>query len=159
MKKVVILMGILTMISSLFGCARVNPEEKSGSDEYKKIKSFYYNVSGYSPGFYYDIHPVGDKIVMVSQDRENVEKEISVRIDNDTMEELSELCGKLDVISWDKYEESNPDILDGSGFTLRITYEDGSEVNARGDNSFPKHYQEFEKSVRKILERGTLQSD
>lgn len=162
-------MGLLTMLSILFGCSKMNTGSddnvvesgiigndysEDGPGEYKRIKSFAYNVSGYCPGFTCDIHPhekKPEKTVMQFVDGDNGFKETNKTLDDHTVEQLSKLCEKLNVLSWDKFNQCDTNVLDGSGFMLFIEFEDGTTVSAQGENRFPKNYQEFEKSVKTIL--------
>ena len=60
--------------------------------------------------------------------------------------EYIELAGKLQQIgvsAWNGFNETDPDVLDGSSFSLEIELVDGSIITAHGSNAYPKNYREF----------------
>lgn len=159
-------MGFLGLISTLFGCSKKEEESEvpsgivgedfseEGTGEYKKIQSFYYNVNGYNPGFDFDIKAdenKPDKYEMTCNDYENGVRDKTYKVDVSTIESLSQLCAELNILSWDKFKQHDENVLDGSGFMLSITFEDGTQVYAQGENSFPKNYWDFEKRAYEIL--------
>ena len=50
---------------------------------------------------------------------------------------------KLGVLSWNGFSKSDPDVLDGSSFSLDIELSDGKKIYAHGCNAYPKNYHEF----------------
>lgn len=165
MKKAVLIMGIIGMLSTLFGCAKETPSEQNGvigedfsvetPGEYKEIESFYFSVSGYIPGYSYDLHPDTknpDKTIMLVNDFENGMEDKKVKVDQNTKDALSKMCAELNILSWDGYHEVATDVLDGYGFALRIRFTDKTEVNAGGDNAFPVNYDLFSQKTREILQ-------
>ena len=63
-----------------------------------------------------------------------------------TDEEYAALCGKfqeLGVGSWDGFNESDPDVMDGWDFSLEIELADGTAITAHGSNASPEGYHDF----------------
>lgn len=168
LKGVLLTMGLLAMISGLFGCKK-NPEpdipgpddefgivgndySMDGPGEYKEIVGCRYRVNGYGPGFTYEINKSEDgRFVLEYENREEGIEDLFCEVDAATMEELARLCEKLNILSWDKFDMSANGVLDGSGFDLSIEYADGTHIRASGDNCFPKNYNEFEKGIAEVL--------
>lgn len=69
------------------------------------------------------------------------------------IDKLEEIINAYDINSWDGFHESDLDILDGSAFTLNITYSDGKEVNADGYMVWPEGYDEARDSLMEHLQR------
>jgi hypothetical protein len=64
------------------------------------------------------------------------------------METLLETYG---VAAWDGFHENNPDVLDGTSFSLTVVFADGRTVNAWGENRFPPHYREVTQGICELL--------
>ena len=61
--------------------------------------------------------------------------------------EYSNLAAKLDklgVASWDGFSESDPNVMDGSSFSLEIELADGKRITAHGTNAYPKGFHDLE---------------
>ena len=67
----------------------------------------------------------------------------------DRLEGLLAQCG---VEKWNGFSKSDPNVLDGDGFSLKIGYADGSVINAHGSNAYPKGYWDFLKGMSEILD-------
>lgn len=161
MKKAVCVMGLIAMLSTLFGCGKNTPTTSvttGVTGEYKEVVSLYFSEGGYCPGIYCDIHPDeknAEKTVMVYIDYDKNGKEKKYKIDRATMDAISTLCSNLNILSWDGYDMCDEDVLDGGGFSLNIVFEDGTTVRAEGDNCFPENYSEFTSGMSDILSSVT----
>lgn len=67
--------------------------------------------------------------------------------------ELAELLGSLGVASWNGFDETNPHVCDGGGFSLEIELENGETIFARGMNAYPPHYQELVSRLQGLFDR------
>lgn len=153
-KGIVLSMGLIMMLMNLLGCGDDNLGNIKRPGDYKKIVGFYFGMGGYNPGFSYEIQQkdgIKKGYVMEYEGRESSIQNISCDVDEETMDKLSKKCAELNVQSWNKFSKVAKGVLDGEGFSLKVTYEDGTTVNAHGDNSFPKHFGEFESGVSEIL--------
>lgn len=176
-KRVVMLMGLIALLSSLFGCTKgprtggetdidgpdigneiiENGDDfsQTGSGEYKKVVGLEFGINGYREGASYFIHKDENdatKTILEYENPENSVRELSCEVCADTMEKLSKLCADLNILSWDKFNKSMKNVLDGSGFYLTVSFEDGTHINAQGSNSFPKNYSQFEKGLAEVME-------
>ena len=70
----------------------------------------------------------------------SVNDEESLPIDGETVQMLVEVIEEYNVSSWDGFDETNENVLDGEGFSLEIGFTDGTSVKALGDNAFPDQY-------------------
>ncbi len=79
-------------------------------------------------------------------------KDLEMRIEPGIFERLCELCEKYDVAKWNGFNKADTDVLDGDGFSLRITFADGGRISAHGSNAYPKDYMGFVNEMREILD-------
>ena len=56
------------------------------------------------------------------------------------MQELTDIAEKYGLRGWDGFHESDPLLMDGYGFTLRIGYVNGMVTEASGSNAYPEGY-------------------
>ena len=61
-------------------------------------------------------------------------------IDAASVAALERVVEDYDLARWDGFDESEPNVLDGEGFTLRVEFADGGKVYASGENHFPRGY-------------------
>lgn len=174
-------MGLFTMLSGMLGCKKeenvlVKPDDgleappmpgpddefgevgndysKDGVGEYKKVVGCHFNISGMREGFSYTIkkdEKNEGRYVLECDDHSNSISEITCSVGEDTMEKLSQLVSDRNILSWDGFSKSMRGVLDGSGFSLEVVFEDGTYVSAHGSNSFPKNYNEFEREFLEIM--------
>lgn len=63
-----------------------------------------------------------------------------VIMDRKSLEGFADLIRELGLSSWNGFRGNNPNVLDGSGFGLSVSYPDGRSISASGHNAFPKDY-------------------
>ena len=68
------------------------------------------------------------------------EQPLSVAVDEIFVQEVEELLRANRVEKWYNYNKRSRSIMDGIGFTLYITMENGKEVDAVGYMRWPEHY-------------------
>ena len=61
-------------------------------------------------------------------------------MDEETVQKLMDVIEAYNVSSWDGFDKTNENVLDGEGFSLEIGFTDGTSVKALGDNAFPDQY-------------------
>lgn len=67
------------------------------------------------------------------------------------LDSLNRICEANDVRSWNGFYRINSEVLDGSGFSLEIKYDDGTSVYAHGMNSTPSEYDKFSEQMYRLL--------
>lgn len=75
--------------------------------------------------------------------------------DNELVLGLRTLVKDHDLRKWDGFDKSNSLIMDGSGFELCVSFDDGTGINASGSNSFPEGYGEAANAIDNLF-RGYL---
>ena len=68
-------------------------------------------------------------------------------IDEAVLEELSAIAQRYHLDKWDGFNKTNSNALDGEGFSISITFADGSSVSASGRNAFPNGYAEAQSDI------------
>ncbi|MGN0741628.1 MAG: hypothetical protein ACI4L8_03190 [Candidatus Fimadaptatus sp.] len=63
-----------------------------------------------------------------------------VPLEDEEVRRLEQLIADHGLWDWNGFSKSSPDVLDGKGFSLSASFEDGREIRAWGSNSFPKGY-------------------
>ena len=70
-------------------------------------------------------------------------------LDAAQLAELEALLEKNGVRSWDGFKgRPRMDVLDGEGFSLSLTFRDGTQITASGENKFPAGYRSFRHDLR-----------
>ena len=77
---------------------------------------------------------------------------MSVNVQKDVFDRLEKLYLSLRLAGWDGYSKYNPEVCDGSGFSLSIDFNDGGRMSADGTNAFPRGYAEFCRQMSEILD-------
>lgn len=71
-------------------------------------------------------------------------------------EELLRVVEEYGLASWDGFHGSDPNVLDGEGFSLEVSFSDGTHVYASGDNSFPDGYYRAAGAIVDVFEREEM---
>ncbi len=77
-------------------------------------------------------------------------------MDPGLMTELQDAIRTYGIEAWNGFHESNPNVLDGEGFWLELSFADGASVYASGDNAFPDSYSDAMSCIDGILDREKM---
>lgn len=118
--------------------------------EIKKIKSFRYSyTTGYAMYSYvvYEINLEDDKyIATIKENGKSDDEAIKIEISEDKVLELENILKDKRVGTWDGFNKSDQDVLDGDSFSLVIYFEDGTSIHASGYMMYPKNYSSFKEA-------------
>lgn len=92
---------------------------------------------------------------------ENVECRDTIRkIDGDEklFQKLCELFGNCRIEKWADFHGYDSQVLDGTGMSFEAVLADGTEVNANGNNSFPKNFSTFTQELHKLIATEKINS-
>ena len=81
------------------------------------------------------------------------DKHVEKTIDAKYLDELAGIISKNDVAKWDGFDESEDGVLDGSGFTLKIEYDDGETIDVHGYMKYPDDYEKVEDALDEFLHK------
>ena len=76
---------------------------------------------------------------------------VTKQVDVSLFDQLDSIVKDNQLDAWDGFNETNSEVLDGSGFSLTITYEDGSSITASGNNAFPAGFSNAFQQVRELF--------
>ena len=80
-------------------------------------------------------------------------KNIEKTIDSKYLGELEQILSNNNIAEWNGFDESEDGVLDGSGFTLKIEYDDGSSINAHGYMRYPDNYDKVRDELDAFFKR------
>ena len=154
-----IVMSLLLLLSTT-GCALFSGEkgDKGLGNKAKPnesgMSSFYYGHNGSSmeSNGSYTVRETEDGAEIVFEMMRYSEfGEISLPVERQLLEQLNDLYLKHKVYQWDGYSRYNPNVLDGDGFTLSISFADGKSMSAHGSNAYPDGYRDFENELDELI--------
>ncbi len=142
LSKGLLILFTFAMLLNLFGCKKTDDEIAAN------LESFEFSESGYNAGF--AIRLEKGKLIYENRDEDKTKKR---KLDAELNSEISDIFERLKVYSWDGFDESDNDVLDGMGFTLYAKFSDGRVIHATGSNAFPKNYDKFGREMRELFEK------
>lgn len=136
--------ALLAALAGLFGF-QTGGEPAPPTGGVFPIESFTYSHRGSST---YDIYSYE-----VLEDEENGQMQAvyelncgyetyTLTADTELMRELTEIVDNHGLRGWNGFHKTDPLLMDGYGFSLRIGYVDGTVIEASGSNAYPKGYSE-----------------
>lgn len=115
------------------------------------LTRFFFTRGGYMRAQTYVIELSEGVYYMVDED--GGDEAERTPLDPDFAEQLLEIVLKYDLESWNGFNKNDPNVLDGEGFGLEMSFADGDRVYASGENSFPDHYGEATEELSELFER------
>lgn len=148
MKKYIIFgIGLLIVIVIL-----VLANSSIFSEKPNKITNFYYSISGGMDPDSYIVYQFKDGYVSFERGY-NLGKKINVKANEKFEEELINVLNKYNIVSWNGFNKSDKYILDGSGFSLNVDYNDHKSIKASGYMKYPRNYREFNNEISELYNK------
>ena len=146
----IILMLILLSIvfSRVFG--------KNNNEKIADIKLLHFS---YSTGYHYnasikfELECNDECILYYKVDGVSYEDKKEHKVDKELVKEIADKLNEYNVVKWDKYNKSNPNILDGNSFSLDIEYKDDKKISASGYESWPTNYGNVKKNLNSAFSK------
>lgn len=76
--------------------------------------------------------------------------EMEVAVDEAFVQKLTDICNAHKISRWDGFHKSDKNVLDGSGFSLNVTYEGGGKISAGGYMRYPRGFSEFRDEINTL---------
>ena len=154
MKK--ILLCSICMIFTLLvftGCKNKKEEKIEDVKPTGNITYFSFNSGGGWAGVTYKIDKNDDnKYVMevnyYGYDSPNFNFEVTEK----ELKEIANIIEKNEIYKWDGFDKSDPDVLDGDGFSLYVTYDSNDKIKAHGYMKYPKNYSKGANALKEYLD-------
>ena len=117
-----------------------------------ELKEFSFWHSGMMANdcFVFTVRQVEEDVILYLEENFSGGVVLDGPVDPAVLEQLEMIAGKYDLVSWDGFNESSSDVLDGSAFSLSMTLADGQTVDAQGNNAFPGRDNEAESEILQI---------
>ena len=116
------------------------------------ISSFSFSHSGMHTGLIYTLSAARTEVGWQAElSLLAGEREYSLDMTSEEAEALASLVQNHELNRWNGFDRVNRHALDGTGFDLRIGYEDGQEVRASGSNAFPEGYAAAHEAILKFF--------
>lgn len=71
--------------------------------------------------------------------------------DMEMLKRAQRIAGAYNIAEWDGFNESEPNVLDGTMLIFYAKLADGTEINASGSNAYPKNFSEFQRAIRNLM--------
>ena len=140
MMKKLIALGIILLC---FGCTK-----KIESD----ITSFTYTL-GYGLGgsCTYIVEAKDEKAIYKINCYGMNTTEEEKEVDASYLKELQKIIDENEIYKWDGFDKSDDGVMDGSGFSLNVSYANGKSIKAHGYMKYPSNYQAGHKALLDFL--------
>lgn len=158
-KKKFISLVVFLSVLLLIGCGKSGysgPKyigTEGGKTVYQDVKTDVVELTIY---YYSDMPPVSD--VFIKNDEGTYFKEEAYReykelipVNEDIFNKLNTWVDEYNIKSWDGYNMTQKDVMDGGGFGLNITLATGETITANGSNAYPQGYSDANKSLKDII--------
>ena len=143
------LLGIMLLLAVFVfaGCQKRLPDTAT-------IETFVYETRGTAMGSEtsFSIAREGDGFI-VTQSTGGGQIVRMAHVGQDVVSQATDILRTYNALSWDGFAGSDPNISDGESFTLRIAFNDGSSVAARGTNSYPKGMTAAVREIQNLFDR------
>ena len=175
-------MAIISILMSLLGCG-TRPEPgvkgtdglgKKAVDNESGLVDFSYSYNGSIGGdsYTFRVKKQEDGTALLTYDAMQYDSygDMEMPVETNLLAALEDLYHKHHICQWEGFSKSNEYVLDGSGFSLRLAFQDGKSMSASGSNTWPDGYRDFiadlntliepyleaarQEARKKILERG-----
>lgn len=82
----------------------------------------------------------------------------TIDADEGVFQKLCAVFGSYKIAQWAGFRGHDSQALDGSGMCLEVVLADGTEINARGTNRFPKNYSSFVQELCNLITTERISS-
>ena len=163
MKKIGLLLIFAVLIIILFfSFFKLNGKNKDNKPKNKKIQkieniksmNFSYSTSTeIDSNVRYEIKKENDKyFAIIKLNNMPNESEKKVEIDKNFVNNVIEILNKYNVYSWNKFNKSDSNVLDGTGFYFSLLMENNKTIKASGYEIYPKNYGYVRGALDEIFE-------
>ncbi len=162
MKRITVLIFILLSLV-LVGCRETPPDEEGSEKtetrnggvmipETVQLTEFYFSHTGMTIDqiYSYALIREGEEVDMKLEWRAG-KYVLEEATDLSYIQAIEEIMRREEIGAWNGFDQRNDQALDGSGFSLYAVFDDGTEISASGQNSFPAGYREVERAINEVF--------
>ena len=138
MKYFILIVGI---ILTVIGLVLIFKKEEVKSITNLERLHYSYSTSTMMNGYVsYDLDCKKECILKYKPDLEPEENSKDYKIDNKDIKLLEDKLTELNISSWDGFDKSDKNVMDGNSFSFSLKCKDGTRVEAHGYMKYPKDY-------------------
>lgn len=175
----ILLLGLIFIGTACFGCGIAKnpprdpePETVTGGDsnikgglmEFQSIRISETGMMAYSTVYYAEKTDTGVHLEYYmgryywDGNDQKEDKQMIHQVDGDETlyQKVARLAAKYDLISWDGFSGSDPNVLDGYSFSFDATLADGKTISASGSNKYPDGYRGFTTEMDELLSKTEI---
>ncbi|MGN0452543.1 MAG: hypothetical protein ACI4GZ_01950 [Ruminococcus sp.] len=102
---------------------------------------------------------IDDKEILTVKHRGASPDEVTkLETDGTVLKRISSVIDKYKMDKWNGFNENNPYVLDGGGFSLTVKAGDEILIDAYGINSFPKNYGNATNEIISIIQEVLIEN-
>ena len=158
------IMAIISILLSLLGCGTKAEPGVKGTDGLGKkavdnesgLTDFRYSYNGSIGGdsYSFQVTKQEDGSVLLKYESMELDSygEMERQVEPELLAALEDLYHKHQICQWEGFNKTNEYVLDGSGFSLRLAFQDGKSMSASGSNTWPDGYREYLADLRALIE-------
>ena len=126
----------------------------SAANEMPPLISFAYghNATYVQGCYHYALTLQENGEVRLQMEMAGRDKMLDEAADAELLEKIRDILARHNVRAWNGFHETDPNVLDGSGFSLSARFADGTGVSASGSNAFPHGYGKVMAELRPLIE-------
>ena len=121
----------------------------------RRVYEGYKTENGVHLEYYISTNEWDDTISDYAECRDTIRK---IDGDEKLFQKLCELFGNCRIEKWADFHGYDSRVLDGTGMSFEAVLADGTEVNANGNNSFPKIFSTFTQELHKLIATEKINS-
>ena len=105
------------------------------------------------PYFSYKITTSEDGRAVLSYSEDSGQTEGIGYLSKEQLDAIKQAFSEAGMASWDGFRGSNPNVLDGTSFSLSAKFSDGTRLSASGSNRFPTGYRDASEIIREAFDQ------
>ena len=121
----------------------------------RRVYEGYKTENGVHLEYYISTDEWDDRISDYAECRDTIRK---IDGDEKLFQKLCELFGNCRIEKWADFHGYDSQVLDGTGMSFEAVLADGTQVNADGNNSFPKNFSTFTQELHKLIATEKINS-
>ena len=121
----------------------------------RRVYEGYKTENGVHLEYYISTNEWDDTISDYAECRDTIRK---IDGDEKLFQKLCELFGNCRIEKWADFHGYDSQVLDGTDMSFEAVLADGTQVNANGNNSFPKNFSTFTQELHKLIATEKINS-
>lgn len=157
MKLRVLLILIVILIIFVVLLIIFNPKNKKSIKDIKSIEFSYTNGYMINSDTYYKLECNDNCILQIKRyGSSNKEK---YNVDKCVLKDIEKILNKYNVSSWDGFNKSDKNVLDGDTFSMYIVYGNNKSISSSGYMMYPNNYKNVKEELDTLFNSLTNSGD